>query len=100
VLDRLREAARRKRQRWTTERHDSFAVGRGHDPTPARQMLIERDDTRQLAEAIAQLPVGRRRSSMHKLEGQVMARSPTALESARARSKSTWLWQWFTFAAC
>ncbi len=74
VLDRLREAARRKRREsdWTTEQHGTHSpLAEVADSSPgAEQMLIERDDTRQLAEAIAQLPVGAQSVlRMHKLEG-------------------------------
>lgn len=74
VLDRLREARRRERREsdWTAHQHGSHARSTEvADATPdAEHRLIERDEARQLADAIAQLPTGAQRVlRMHKLDG-------------------------------
>lgn len=74
VLDRLREARRRERREsdWTASQHCSHALSAEVADTAAdaEQALIEREEARRLADAIAQLPAGAQRVlRMHKLEG-------------------------------
>jgi RNA polymerase sigma-70 factor (ECF subfamily) len=74
VLDRLRAARRRQRReaQWTAEQH-----GEPHpsveviEPAPsAEEMLIDAEQAKRLAEAIAQLPPGAQRVlRRHKLDG-------------------------------
>ena len=74
VLDRLREAHRRQRreQEWTADQHGAQALSMEvADSSPnAEQLLVEEDEARRLASAIAQLPAGAQRVlRMHKLQG-------------------------------
>jgi RNA polymerase sigma-70 factor (ECF subfamily) len=74
VLDHLREERRRARreQDWTSEQVGPLpATGEAAAPDPsAEARMIEADERRRLAEAIAALPEGARRVlRMHKLEG-------------------------------
>lgn len=74
VLDRLREARRRQRREsaWTDDQyggHSASTEVADRAPT-AEQQLVEGDEARRLADAIAQLPAGAQRVlRMHKLDG-------------------------------
>jgi len=72
VLDRRRELQRRERREhdWTTARHGTSSTELADEAPTAEQSLIEREEIKELSEAIAKLPAGAQRVlRLHKLDG-------------------------------